>query len=74
MSTTHTVFTLDSVDEAVEDVDEDFSGAEAGQASAEDAAAAAAEELTRAQSTVMMASFETRLQERDDAIQEQLRS
>ena len=45
LSTTHTVLTLDSVDEAVEDVDEDFSGAEAGQASAEDAAAAAAEEL-----------------------------
>ena len=57
LSTTHTVLTLDSVDEAVEDVDEDFSGAEAGQASAEDAAAVAAEELSRAQSTVLMTSF-----------------
>jgi hypothetical protein len=74
LSTTHTVLTLDSVDEAVEDVDEDFSGAEAGQASAEDAAAVAAEELSRAQSTVLMTSFEARLQERDDAIQGQLRS
>ena len=53
---------------------EDFTGAEAGQASAEDAAAAADEELARAQSTVLMASFEKRLHERDVAVQEQLRS
>ena len=74
LSTTNTVLTLDSVDEAVEDVDEDFLEAEAGQASAEDAAAAAVEELSRAQSAVLMASFDARLQERDAAVQEQLRS
>ena len=62
------------MDEAVEDVDEDFSEAEAGQASAEDAEAAAVEELSRAQSAVLMASFDARLQERDAAVQEQLRS
>ena len=74
LSTTNTVLTLDSVDEAVEDVDEDFLEAEAGQASAEDAEAAAVEELSRAQSAVLMASFDARLQERDAAVQEQLRS
>ena len=65
---------LDSVEEALEDADEVFSGAEAGQGSAEDAMAASDEELVRAQSTVLMASFEARLQERDVAVQEQLRS
>ena len=70
LTTTGVVLVLDAVDEAVED----FTGAEAGQASAEDAAAAADDELARAQSTVLMASFEKRLHERNVAVQEQLRS
>ena len=74
LTTTDMVLMLDSVDEAVEDVDEDFSGAEAGQASAEDAAAAAAEDLSSRAFSCVDDGFETRLQERDDAVQEQLRS
>ena len=48
--------------------------AEAGQDNVERAAAAAADDLSLAQQTVMMTNFTSRLQERDEAIQEQLRS
>ena len=75
LTTTGTVLMLDVVDEeAVEDADDGYADAAAGQDSAEQAAAAAAEDLMRAQTTVLMASFETRLQERDVAVQAQLQS
>ena len=74
LTTTHSVLTLDVVDEIAEDADDDYADAEAGQDSTEQSAADAAEELMHAQTTVLMAGFEARLQERDAAVQAQLRA
>ena len=74
LTTTHTVLTLGVVDEVTEDADDGYADAAAGQDNAEQSAADAAEDLVLAQTTVLMASFETRLQERDAAVQAQLRA
>ena len=74
LTTTDTVLTLDAVEEVYEDADDGYADAAAGQDNAEQAAADAAEDLALAQTTVLMASFESRLQERDAAVQEQLRA
>jgi hypothetical protein len=74
LTTTGTVRMLDVVDEAIEDVDDEYTDAEAGQDNVERAAAAAADDSSLAQQTVMMTNLTSRLQERDEAIQEQLRS
>jgi hypothetical protein len=75
LTTTGTVLMLDVVDEeAVADADDRYADAANGQDSAEQAAALAAEDLMRAQTTVLMTNFETRLQERDVAVQAQLQS
>ena len=66
---------LDVVDEeAVADADDRYADAANGQDSAEQAAALAAEDLMLAQTTVLMTNSETRLQERDVAVQAQLQS
>ena len=74
LTTTDTVLTLDAVDEVYEDADDGYVDAAAGQDNAGQAAADAAEDLALAQTTVLMASFETRLQERDAAVQAQLQA
>ena len=74
LTTTHTVLTLDVVEEITEDADDGYADAAAGQDNAEQAAVDAAEELALAQQTVLMTSFEARLQERDAAVQAQLRA
>jgi hypothetical protein len=63
LTTTGTVLMLDVVDEeAIADADDGYADAVDGQDSAEQAAAVAAEDLILAQTTVLMASFEARLQ------------
>jgi hypothetical protein len=74
LTTTDTVLTLDAVDEVYEDADDGYADAASGQDSAEQAAADATEELALAQQTVLMTSFEARLQESDAAVQAQLRA
>ena len=74
ITTANTVLTLDMVEESAEDADDGYSDAAAGQDTTEQAAVDAAEELALAQQTVLMTSFEARLQERDAAVQAQLRA
>ena len=70
-----TILMLESVDEVIDETDDDlYTDAEAGQDNAADAAATSPDDMARTRAAILMTSFESRLQEHSEAIESKLHS